>query len=95
MAHGRMLISLVHERFIAEPQVCQNYLLLLAKELPCERVHKMDLLAHDTGHWLIRIGIVRNRFGGQSLNTDPSVWATVDKSGHRANDTHQMDDALT
>jgi hypothetical protein len=58
--------------------------LLLAKELPRERVHKMDLPAHNTGHWLIRIGIVRNRFGGQSLNTDPTVWAALDKSGHRA-----------
>jgi hypothetical protein len=27
---------------------------LLAKELPRERVHKIDLLAHDTCHWLIR-----------------------------------------
>ena len=37
-------------RFTAVPQVCQNTFLLLAKELPCERVHEMDLLAQDTGH---------------------------------------------
>ena len=56
-------------------------LLVLAKNLARERVHKVDLLTHDTGHRLIRILVLRNLFGGESLNTEPRVWAAVDKGG--------------
>jgi hypothetical protein len=56
-------------------------LLVFAKNLAGERVHKVDLLTHDTGHGLIRILVLRNPFGGESVNTEPRVWAAVDKGG--------------
>ena len=58
----------------------RGLLVVLAKNLAGERVHKVDLLTHDTGHRLIRILVLRNLFGGgESLNTKPRVWAAIDK----------------
>ena len=54
----------------------------------------MDLPTHDTGHGLIRILVLRNPFGGESVNTEPRVWAAVDKGVHYAINAIRADRAL-
>jgi hypothetical protein len=73
----------------------RGLLVVFAKNLARERVHKVDPPTHQTGHSLIRILVVNYLFGGQSLNTQTRVWAAVDKSGHCANNAIRSFGALT
>jgi hypothetical protein len=71
---------------VAALRGARGLLVGLTKNLAGERVHKVDLLTHDTGHRLIRILVLRNLFcGGQSLNAETCVRAAIDESGHSAN----------
>ncbi len=77
-------------------RLARGLLVVLAKSLARKQVHKVDLPTHDTGHGLIRILVLRNRFGDESLNTEPRVWAAVDKGGnsHCTNNAIRIDGAL-
>jgi len=46
------------------PRPARSLPVVLAKNLAGERVYKVDLLTHHTGHGLIRILVLRNLFGG-------------------------------
>jgi hypothetical protein len=58
-------------------------------------VNGLDLPTHHTGH-VLHILVLRNLFGGESLNMERRLWVAMDKAGswHCANNAIRIGGAL-
>ena len=78
------------------PAAARDLLTVLTKNLARPRVHKVDLPTHHTSHGLIPILVLRNLFGGPSLNAEAEAFGQPGsrQRSHYANQRCRADCAL-